>query len=215
MPEQDYFKKALSDFTFDVAGGGAIRHLADRSYTVKQITERLDFHVPYEKVRQTVWQHFLDTGHIRLEEPGNGTQTERSVFVTDCDKYGRKSFRKVAVQEKNTEKLLWKELLFKEEEQGKLAVFLAKKREENGEEFSYVSCRFGLESRQKPEEFKKMTELLEERQKEYILGLPWTEREVFVRLDLHMEKIVVKLYECGKFHGICYFLKTGEKVQLA
>lgn len=37
------FQSALSDFTYDVACGGAIRHLADLGYTVHQITERLDF----------------------------------------------------------------------------------------------------------------------------------------------------------------------------
>jgi len=36
-PKQEYFKKSLSDFTFDMASGGAIRHLADRGYTVEQI----------------------------------------------------------------------------------------------------------------------------------------------------------------------------------
>ena len=35
--QQKYLKKALSDFTFDVASGGAIRHLADRGYTVQEI----------------------------------------------------------------------------------------------------------------------------------------------------------------------------------
>ena len=43
MAEQEYFKNALSDFTYEAASGGAIRHLADLGYTVKQICEQLSF----------------------------------------------------------------------------------------------------------------------------------------------------------------------------
>ena len=32
-----YFEAALSDFVFDVAAGGAIRHLVDRGYSVEQM----------------------------------------------------------------------------------------------------------------------------------------------------------------------------------
>ena len=48
MSEQDFFKSALADFTFEAASGGAIRHLADLGYTVKQITEQLSFPTPCE-----------------------------------------------------------------------------------------------------------------------------------------------------------------------
>ena len=34
MSENRYFQKALSDFTYDAASGGAIRHLTDTGYTV-------------------------------------------------------------------------------------------------------------------------------------------------------------------------------------
>ena len=57
MAEKEFFHKALADFAFDVASGGAIRHLADRGYTAKQIAGELDFSVPFEKVRQAVWDH--------------------------------------------------------------------------------------------------------------------------------------------------------------
>lgn len=51
MGEQDYFKNALSNFTYDVACGGAIRHKADTGDTVRKIANELDFPMPYEKVR--------------------------------------------------------------------------------------------------------------------------------------------------------------------
>lgn len=40
MAEKDYFQNGLSNFTHEVASGGAIRHLAEPGYTVKQITEK-------------------------------------------------------------------------------------------------------------------------------------------------------------------------------
>lgn len=64
--KQSYFQTALANFTFDVASGGAIRHLADLGYTVTQITKRLDFPTPYDRVQQTVWEYFLQTGILRL-----------------------------------------------------------------------------------------------------------------------------------------------------
>ena len=45
-----YFEAALSDFVFDVAAGGAIRHLTDRGYSVEQIMRELSYPVPRIKV---------------------------------------------------------------------------------------------------------------------------------------------------------------------
>lgn len=36
-----YFEQALSDFTFDVSCGVAIRHLVDLEYSVKQIMQNI------------------------------------------------------------------------------------------------------------------------------------------------------------------------------
>lgn len=94
---EKYFEKALSDFTFDVASGGAIRHLTDRGYPVPQIRKMLDFPTPYERVQQTVWEHLLAQGVLRLEEPGNGEAQEKYGYVEDfsyasCD-FGLQSRR--------------------------------------------------------------------------------------------------------------------------
>lgn len=50
--------------------GGA--DLADLGHTASQITEELHFPTPYEKVRQIVWKHYLETAVILLEEPCAG-----------------------------------------------------------------------------------------------------------------------------------------------
>jgi len=238
MVEQEYFRKALSDFTFDVASGGAIRHLADRGYTVSQIKDMLDFPTPLERVGQAVWQHMVDTGRLMFAEPEAGNQREQYTYVLEYDAYGKSSYRRVTVQERDARPVRWKERQFSGGEDrelsqnrdkavsagagrelsgngGKpLSVFLAEKCAENGEEYSYVSCDFGLRSRREPEKYQQVMKLLEESQRDYILGLPWERRLVYHRLDDRMRGIIARLYEAGEYHGTCYFVKTEEKIQL-
>ena len=90
--EQTYFQRALSDFVYDVASGGAIRHLADLGYTVKQIQEKLAFPTPYERIRNTVWKHLLDTGVIFRENPAGAE--EKVEYVRE---YNQASFRRVTM----------------------------------------------------------------------------------------------------------------------
>ena len=91
MAEQEYFKSALSDFTYEAASGGAIRHLADLGYTVKQISGQLSFPTPFARVQKTVWQRLLDTGVLLMEEPGSGQGLNRGKagYTMERDKYGR------------------------------------------------------------------------------------------------------------------------------
>ena len=50
MAENDYFREALSGFTFEAAGGGAIRHLADLGCTVDEIETQLLYPISHNKV---------------------------------------------------------------------------------------------------------------------------------------------------------------------
>lgn len=211
MSEQDYFKNALSDFTYDVASGGAIRHLVDLGYTVKQITEQLSFPTPYERVQKTVWKHLLDMEILLLSEPGSEKQREKVTYVRDYDKYGKNSFRRIVLPQDNEKHFFWKENTFYKREDGNLADYLAGKCAENGEENAYISCNFGLQSK---EESAKVLEKLEERQRDYIIGLPWERKICYHRLDRRMREIICTLYEQGEYHGICYFIKKGEKIVL-
>ena len=77
--EQSYFKSALSDYVYEAAGGGAVRHLADAGYTVAQIMERLDYPVPFARVQKTVWEHFLDK-KILLRSRGAGNRRSAPVL---------------------------------------------------------------------------------------------------------------------------------------
>lgn len=93
MAEQDFFRNALSDFTFETASGGAIRHLADLGYTVKQISEKLTYPTPYERVRSAVWHQLLDTKVVLTQEPGSGKEQGKAEYTMERDKYGRTTFR--------------------------------------------------------------------------------------------------------------------------
>ena len=50
MPE-DYFKSAITNFSQDAANGGAIRHLWNRGYSIREIMGQLDFPATFVKYR--------------------------------------------------------------------------------------------------------------------------------------------------------------------
>lgn len=214
MQEQEYFKQALSNFTFEIASGGAIRHLADHGYTVEEIAEKLDFPTPHERIQDTVWKHFLEKGVLLFEEPGTGKKRETYDFVTEYDEYGRKSFRRVTVADCNDEPIVWKESVFCEERDGALFAFLTEHCAANGEAAAYISCDFGLRSKREPDRFLEALQVLEKPERDYILGLPWERRLVYHRLDRRMRRIVAELYQNGEYHGCCYFMEKKEKVKL-
>lgn len=153
MAEKEFFKKALSNFTHEVASGGAIRHLADRGYTVQQIVEKLDFPTPYESVQEVVWTHMTENRCILLMEPGCGRVQENVEYVTEYDSYGKKSFRRVIVKENVVPAVEWKEGFWGNMGYGKLAEFLAEKCREKGENSAYISCNVGVRLQTDPDIF--------------------------------------------------------------
>ncbi len=102
MAEKDYLREALTNFTQEAASGGAIRHLADLGYTVKQIQERLDFPTSCERVQRVVWERLLETGVILREEPGKPEVKETVSFVREYDRFGKASFRRVVQRTADT-----------------------------------------------------------------------------------------------------------------
>lgn len=214
MSEQDYFRSALSDFTYEAASGGAIRHLADLGYTVKQISEKLTYPTPYERVRKTVWQHLIDTQTVRTQTPGSGNVRGKADYTVERDKYGRTSFRLTAPQDNHAEPIRWKERRYSEELNGSLAAYLAQMCAANGEEDAYISCDFGMQAGRDEEMYAAAMQTLNARQREYITGLPWEETTCYHRLDGRMREIVAKLYGAGLYRGECYFGKLREKVEI-
>ena len=96
---EEYFKKALRDFTVDFASGGAIKAMADKGYTVEEIHNKLDFPTSRERIREIVWKHYIDTGVIALEEPVKGQVKSRATYEKVTDDYGRTSYRQVVTSE--------------------------------------------------------------------------------------------------------------------
>lgn len=211
LSEQEYFKRALSNFTYEAACGGAIRHLTNIGFTVNQIMENLSFPTSYERVQRTVWEHLLHTGVILLEEPGIKIDNEAFTYIKEYNKYGKASFRRIAVQQEQPEKICFREYCLQEENRENLADYLLKKCMENGEESAYISCHFGLCERDL-QDIEKLSALLDRGQRDYIFGLPWEKKLCYHRLDKRMREIAVRLYFGGGYHECCYFMKTAEKV---
>jgi len=206
MSEKEYFKNALSDFTFEAASGAAIRHLADLGYTVKQITEQLTYPTSYERVQKAVWEHLINTGVLRLKEPGSEKPKRNVTYVKEYGKYGRASLRQVVLPE-NDKVSCWKKYHLKDNTIGDFSVFLVEKCIKSGEELSYVSCDFGFFLKKEPKYLKEKLQVLDHRQQDYILGLPWEEKTVYHRLNRRMRDIVLRLQENGWEWGSCYFGK--------
>ena len=209
MAGQDYFKNALSDFTFEAANGGAIRHLWDLGYTVQQIRERLAFPASSQRVQECVWKHMLDKGMVLRQEPGSLATSQRTEFVREYDKYGRATFRRINITSENNGPIFWRELAFCDSSHGKLSDYLAGKCLENGEENAYISWDFGLWEKEDTR-----WDLLEGWMREYLAGLPWEKRIVYHRMDGRIREIICRLYENGAYNGTCYFVKIKEKITI-
>ncbi|MCI8924429.1 MAG: hypothetical protein HFI45_10640 [Lachnospiraceae bacterium] len=209
MSEPDYFKNALSNFTFEAACGGAIRHLADLGCSVAQIMEKIQFPTSYERVQKAVWEHLINTGVILLAQPGSGTAAPKAEFIKEYDKYGKVSFRKISVPTTQIEPIHFLEVPIQPVHDP--ASLLQEKYRKNGRDASYVSCDFVLE---KDIFLTRVLPLLDKKQQEYLAGLPWPGQVCYHRLDLRMLEIVIRLYQGGCYRGSCFFLKTKEKVSL-
>ena len=76
---ENYFYDALHNFIFEEAGGGAIRHLADKGYTARRIADSLSFPMPYEKVREAYTKYLLDCAVLL-----KGRRVKESVPAQKC-----------------------------------------------------------------------------------------------------------------------------------
>jgi len=206
---ENYFCQALNNFIFEEAGGGAIRHLADRGYTARQIKDALSFPVPYEKVREAFTEHLLESGILLAEKPTECIRREKTEFVREYDKYGKPSFRRVAVSEKTGQGDLpdgrhggakWKEMAFSEflllykEGTGKIKL-PAETEHREAEKNVYIACDFG---RDKAGE---ALQRLDQAQQEYIRGICWKNRTMYHLLDRRMLGIAMKLQKTEQAAG--------------
>lgn len=152
---QDYFGKAMGNFVHEMAGAGAIRHMADQGYSIRQIMERLDYPTPQRRVEETALKHMLKQGILLERLPDS--QYRR---VNIPDPWDRKQLSE--------------------------AVYVRKERD--GEEYSYVLLPIaGLKKD------KESLSCLNDREREYLKGLPWEGAEVYHRLTGRMYEIAMEL----------------------
>lgn len=224
---QDVFQSALSDFTFEAACGGAIRHLADSGLTAKQIMEKLDYPVSGERVREALYKHLCDSNVILEESPEEGLPGIKPEYVLEYNSYGKPSYRRKSVpgvgesgDGSDSKKAAWREITYLSgktvsgkaaEASGsgaELSAFLAERISSKREEPVYISCDFGIPDSPAA----KGIPLLNGRQREYLEGIPWPRRRVYHRLDHRMMEILCRLYELRVYEGICYFPSSREKM---
>lgn len=216
MEENDYFREALSGFTFEAAGGGAIRHLADLGCTVDEIEKQLLYPISHKKVQRTVWEHLVKKRIILLEEPGKSETPEKAEYVKEYDRYGKATFRRVVLQAgRAAEDIIWKKQQYDCAKDGKLSVFLEEKCAGVCPEKIYIACDFGQQAKEDSAGLEKRLQKLDRRQRAYIAGLPWEPGTVYHQLDGRMREIVVRLYESCGYGGSCFFLETGEEIMLS
>lgn len=221
MSEQSFFQNALGNFTFEVASGGAIRHLTDLGYTAKQIYERLDFPTPMERIQNRMWERLLETGVILTDEPGS-VRRETADYVREYDRYGKASFRRVVRASAGPTAINWREQSIRygagssPNPPEDLRGLLLKRIADNGEDGSYAACDFARAARLEPERFDRLLQALEREQREYVESFPWKTGRIpsviYHRLNPRMLEIVLRL--CGHmiWEGDCYFLHTQERI---
>jgi hypothetical protein len=219
MDEKNIFQQALNSFTFDVASGGAISHLADLGYTPREIQAMLDFPTPYERVQEAFWNDCLKKRMIVEDKAELGKRQEKVSYVTEYDSYGRKSFRRVVEYEEGDTPLSdvdsFRALSYTRDSFGSFASFLRVYCCADSDEHTknaYVSCDFGVRMKRDAEEYEAFLKPLTEERRRYIEGIPWERKVVWHVLNRRMREIVATLYEQSAYHGTILLLDKKEKI---
>lgn len=95
MAEQEYFKKALGNFTFEFAGGNAVRKLARQDYSIEEIAKKLDYPIPKSRIADMVWKEYLASGRVCLQKPSADGKLEKVTYIKEQSVNGRVSMRRV------------------------------------------------------------------------------------------------------------------------
>lgn len=161
MAEGKFFKQTLQDFTADVAYGGAVRHLADQGFSIRQIQKHLDYPAPFERIQKIVWEHWVKEGVVRLEKAER--TTEKVHYVREFDEYGRATFRRVVDASETTVDI----------------------RPED-----YVCCGFGVLKGRNAREFEEKLGKLPPESREFVEDIPWPRQYVWIKKDERIQKIL-------------------------
>jgi hypothetical protein len=145
---------------------------------------------------------------IIVEEKSDLAKGKENVhFVTDHGSYGRTSLRRVVEIEEGGQQVdfaVFRKVVYQPAVHGPAADFLM---EHCGPQ-AYVSCDFGLRKDGK-------LDVLNEKQRLYLEGIPWRRKIVWHRLDLRMAEIVAVLLEHDSYRGTLLLLREKEEVIIA
>ena len=215
-----YFEEALHHFIKDFNYGGAIDHLTEKGYSLRQIRDRIGGHLSDSFLREQMMQSYLKHDRLLLEEPGS-RKREKLSMVRETGPYGRVSFRQVReVIEESTLPLALRS--YHPQKDGRLAHFLLRKTEENNSAQilspseqrklsggSYLSLQ--ISSRR----LEDWSDCLDRNQLDYLEGFRELSGSCYLRIDSRVAEIAEGLYEAEAYQGHAYFLDLGQKWEIS
>lgn len=173
------FDNALSNFTFGMANKDLICHMAAEGYSVRQIKEATDYPVSLEKIAETVWEYYIETGVLRMIPPGEDAGPNYD-YVMDIGKYGKRSFRRIERKNNPTDTSdLSRTSSIKDSDKNNES----KKQNNPG----YIQLDIGIIKAHDPAKYEKLLQMLDSRKRDYIDGLPWPDAIVW-----HVDNLTIR-----------------------
>lgn len=164
--EDSYFNKALQNFMFDMASAGAIRALTKKGLSTKDIKKQLDFPTPENIISEISWECLVSEKIILLEDPKMETPPKKYKYVKEYGKYGKTYLKRVEIE---NEVIIDKD--------------------------SYIPINFGIQMYKDKDKFLKKLDKLNEKDRDFILGLPWPLKIVYYKEDERIKRIIERLGE--------------------
>lgn len=214
---QDFFGKAMGNFMHEMSGAGAIRHMVDQGYSIRQIMERLDYPTPQCRVEETALKHMLKQG-ILLESLPN-----RVSLSGVRPEQGKRTEPAPESEETMITMGYRRTVICCPYDRKQLSEAIYSRKERDGEASSYVLLPLG-----KLKKDREALSCLSGRERDYLCGLPWKGGTVYHRLTGRMYETAMELamtvgnvtpgskdsrIEYAGLDGIrFYFIKSCEEV---
>lgn len=194
---ESYFEAALSDFAFDVAAGGAIRHLTDRGYSVEQMMRELSYPVPRAKVEKAVYRYMTEARILLAKLPEENENLK--IRCLEAEKGAGFAQRLSDAIAESGEKNAYMECPFggwkkKAEKKAVSATDAESGRADRG------NCD--------GEWLRQTFACLTGREQEYLSGIRWEQDVMYHRMNGRMREIALKLIKNTEYGWKFYFL-TG------
>lgn len=174
--ENNYFNEALHNFTSDYAYRGQVRHLYSLGFSTSQIKDKLDFPVPYETVKNYLWDYLLNSKQVVFSKEEIIPEYSAPKYVLEYDSYGRKSFRLEGESSHSSPN--YTNAAFPENVRDIPELF---------------SCFVKLDGKA----VSSYKELLSPSLWDYLDGFPWPRRDVYFRINEKMADIIASLIKAG------------------